>query len=100
MMAAPPQTCSHTTWVTPPPDEHFITGELISTAPFQVNTYEDCGRGRYRCTQCSELGYYTGLWLRYYEDGIPCAGSDGEPRELPPDTHHGETHPQPTRDQG
>lgn len=34
------------------------------------------GIGRFRCTQCGRIGYYTGLWRDYYEKGIPCPGSD------------------------
>lgn len=44
-------------------------------------TYEDCGVGRFRCTQCKQVFYYTGLWKEYYENGTPCSGSEGVPRD-------------------
>lgn len=55
------------------------------TEPQLVNTgrrwtYEDIGVGAFRCTQCGEVGFYTGLWRQFYERDIPCAGSD----RLPP----------------
>jgi hypothetical protein len=40
------------------------------------STNEDLDTGRFRCTQCGEIGYYTGLWKRFFEEGIPCAGSE------------------------
>jgi hypothetical protein len=40
------------------------------------STTEDIDVGRFRCTQCGEIGYYTGLWRDFWEKGIPCAGSD------------------------
>jgi hypothetical protein len=36
--------------------------------------------GRFRCTQCGEVFYYTGLWRDFYEKGIPCPGSEGVQR--------------------
>jgi hypothetical protein len=39
-------------------------------------TNEDLDIGRFRCTQCGEIGYYTGLWRDFYEEGIPCPGSN------------------------
>ena len=40
------------------------------------STQEDLDIGRFNCTQCGEVGYYTGQWKRFFEEGIPCAGSD------------------------
>jgi hypothetical protein len=40
------------------------------------NTYEDIDIGRFRCTQCNEVGYYTGHWREFFEKGTPCFGSD------------------------
>jgi hypothetical protein len=40
------------------------------------STYEDIDVGRFRCTQCGEVGYYTGQWRDFFEKGIPCLGSD------------------------
>lgn len=34
-----------------------------------VPTTEDIDTGRYRCTQCGEVMYYTGLWREHWEDG-------------------------------
>lgn len=39
-------------------------------------TYEDIDIGRFRCTQCGHVGYYTGHWRRFFEEGIPCPGSE------------------------
>ena len=49
-------------------------------------TYEDLDVGRFRCTQCGEVFYYTGSWRRYHEEGIPCSGSDGVRRVPPKET--------------
>ena len=46
-------------------------------------TYEDIDIGRFRCTQCGHIGYYTGQWRRYFEEGAPCPGSEGVPRGVP-----------------
>ncbi|MGA0610053.1 hypothetical protein [Caldimonas sp. KR1-144] len=40
------------------------------------SAYEDLDTGRFRCTLCDEVGYYTGLWKRFFEEGVPCPGSD------------------------
>lgn len=56
----------------PEPDEYVVT-----------NTTEDLDIGRWRCTQCGEIGYYTGLWRDYHEQGIPCPGSDRVRRVTP-----------------
>lgn len=39
-------------------------------------TYDESELGRFHCTQCGEVGYYTGLWKDFYEKGIPCPGSN------------------------
>ena len=41
-----------------------------------VSTTQDIDTGRYRCTQCGEVMYYTGQWRDFFEKGKPCAGSD------------------------
>lgn len=46
------------------------------------STQVDISLGAFRCTQCGEVGYYTGNWKRYYEEGAPCAGSDKVSRNL------------------
>lgn len=48
------------------------------------STFVDLDIGRFRCTQCGEIGYYTGQWKAYFEHGIPCSGSDGVDRRVPP----------------
>lgn len=40
------------------------------------STYQDISIGSFVCTQCGEIGYYTGHWRRFFEEGIACAGSD------------------------
>jgi predicted nucleic acid-binding Zn-ribbon protein len=70
-------TCSHTEWVYPPPRQDEFSGEWISTMEqaYERNTYEDIDIGRFRCTQCGEVGYYTGHWREFFEKGTPCFGS-------------------------
>lgn len=41
-----------------------------------VNTTVDIDVGRYKCTQCNLVMYYTGHWRNYHEKGIPCFGSE------------------------
>lgn len=48
-----------------------------------ASTQVDISLGAFRCTQCGEVGYYTGSWKRYHEEGVPCSGSDAVPRRLP-----------------
>jgi hypothetical protein len=47
------------------------------------STQEDVSVGAFRCTQCGEVGYYTDSWREYYENGVPCSGSDRVSRQLP-----------------
>jgi len=37
---------------------------------------EDIGTGAFRCSQRGYVGFYTGLWKDFYENGIPCSSSD------------------------
>lgn len=71
-------TCTHTEWVYPPPRQDEFSGEMITTMEqaYERNTYEDIDIGRFKCTQCGEVGYYTGHWRDFFEKGIPCFGSD------------------------
>jgi hypothetical protein len=39
-------------------------------------TFDETEIGRFWCTQCGLVQYYTGLWRRFFEEGIPCSGSD------------------------
>lgn len=48
-----------------------------------ASTQVDISLGAFRCTKCGEVGYYTGNWKRYYEEGVPCAGSNSVSRKLP-----------------
>lgn len=72
--------CDHFEWVYGPPELNDWTGEYEDRV-YERSTYEDISRGRFRCTQCGHIGYYTGLWKKYYEEGIPCPGSEGVKRE-------------------
>lgn len=56
------------------------TGDPLPDVWEEYSTFEDTGIGSFRCTQCGEVGYYTGHWKRYHEDGIPCFGSENVPR--------------------
>lgn len=56
------------------------TGEDLPDVWIEEYTSVDIDVGRFKCTQCGEIGYYTGLWKRYFEEGVPCSGSDGVPR--------------------
>jgi hypothetical protein len=40
------------------------------------STMLDLDIGRFRCSLCGDIGYYTGLWRNFYEKGIPCPGSE------------------------
>jgi len=42
----------------------------------ELSTQEDLDIGRFQCTQCGEVGYYTGRWKKFFEEGVPCLGSD------------------------
>ena len=75
--------CTHTRWVYDPPYEDDWTGEQVTPEPREVGTYEDLDIGRFRCTQCGLIGYYTGHWRAYHEHGTPCFGSESVPR-VPP----------------
>lgn len=51
-------------------------------------TYEDMDVGRFKCTQCGLVQYYTGHWKKFFEEGTPCSGSDvcfpgGPPKDAP-----------------
>lgn len=74
-------TCNHRTpecweWVGV---ENAYTGEteqeLQQTGLQSTNV--DIDIARFRCTLCGEVGYYTGTWKRFFEEGIPCFGSEG-----------------------
>lgn len=73
----PSAKCDHKRWVYPKPIFSDWTGEYEPQEPYQVFTTEDIDVGRFHCTQCGEVGYYTGLWRDFWEQGIPCPGSEG-----------------------
>ena len=60
-----------------------LTGEQLPGQWVEDFTCEDVHPGRYRCTQCGLIMYYTGHWRDYYEKGMACPGSDGVRREPP-----------------
>lgn len=64
--------CTHTapqqTWI---PEEEYSCGH-VEPAHWHcatVSTYEDIDVGRFCCTQCGEVFYYTGLWRQHWEGG-------------------------------
>jgi hypothetical protein len=69
-------TCQHTRgkWVQGGTDDW--TGEDLPDVYIEESTTEDIDTGRFRCTQCGLVMYYTGQWKDFYEKGIPCSGSD------------------------
>lgn len=52
------------------------SGEALPDVQVVEATYEDMDVGRFRCTQCGKVMYYTGQWQDYFENGTPCPGSD------------------------
>lgn len=72
-------TCDHKRWVYPDLFEHEMTGEAVYPTPYQESTWGDkvAGDGRFECTQCGQVGYYTGSWRKFWEEGVPCSGSEG-----------------------
>jgi len=44
------------------------------------HTTVDLDVGRFQCTQCKLVMYYTGSWRKFYEEGISCPGSEGVKR--------------------
>jgi hypothetical protein len=78
--------CKHVRWVYPEPYVEDYGGytTTVYPDPYTVSTYEDIvpGQGRFRCTQCGHIGYYTGLWRKFWEEGIPCPGSENIQRAV------------------
>ncbi len=72
--------------------EHPYTGEVYYEWQNgeERSTTEELQWGRFRCTQCGHVMYYTGLWKKYWEEGIPCAGSSLVPKHLRPANLQGE----------
>lgn len=53
--------------------DDWETGEPVYELVKRYATV-DLDVGRYKCTICGEIGYYTGHWKKYFEEGIPCPG--------------------------
>jgi hypothetical protein len=81
-----PATCKHE--ISEGSYETFIdeeTGEDYMEYVVRTSSlYKDLDVGRFRCTDCGHTGYYTGLWKRFFEEGIPCPGSDRHFNNKPP----------------
>lgn len=69
-------TCTHIKYVRVPGEICRYTDEQLPDTVEEVRTTEDLDTGRFRCTQCGKVMYYTGLWRNFYERGIPCPGSE------------------------
>lgn len=77
-------TCSHTQGRWYPGGTDHYTGEDLPDVYVEEHTTEDLDIGRFRCTQCGLVMYYTGLWREFHENGTPCPGSDLV-RRVPPE---------------
>lgn len=73
-------SCNHTRVRYWPDSYNHYSGEMEPTDPTEQSTYEDISIGSCRCTQCGDVKYYTGQWKKFFEDGTPCAGSEGVAR--------------------
>ncbi len=69
--------CAHKQWVYREPYllEGFAEEDWVDPSWYEW-TYLEISTGRYQCTQCKEMFYYTGLWRDYYEKGVDCFGAD------------------------
>lgn len=56
----PPFWYEEECWYTGERHGEWREGQMVSTT-------EDIDTGRYRCTQCGEVMYYTGRWRDLYE---------------------------------
>lgn len=52
------------------------SGDALPDVYIEDSTTEDIDTGRFRCTQCGLVMYYTGLWKDFWEKSAPCPGSD------------------------
>ena len=67
--------CSHKTesyrWVEEDDGYDFYSQKIWSNTGRWITeekyTYVDLDIGRFQCTQCGEIGYYTGQWREYWE---------------------------------
>lgn len=72
-------TCTHRTptrWVYAEVDIGLGETEVQLVEEGGEYSTEDISIGAFRCTQCGEVGYYTGLWKAHYETGAPCPGDN------------------------
>jgi hypothetical protein len=65
-LKAKQERCTHEAWVYPPICEND-DGGWYEPAPYKRSTTEDIDTGRFKCTQCGKVFYYTGLWKEHYE---------------------------------
>lgn len=49
---------------------NYISDESIDVSWVWEETFEDIDIHRYKCTQCGEIGYYSGAAYDYYTKGI------------------------------
>ena len=49
---------------------NYISDESIDVSWIWEDTFEDIDIHRYKCTQCGEIGYYSGAAKDYYTKGI------------------------------
>jgi hypothetical protein len=68
--------CAHITVVRVDGGRHPITDEELQDEWVKIFTFLDYGMGRFRCTQCGEINYYTSAWRDFYERGTWCSGAD------------------------
>lgn len=68
-----PRLCSHTklVWVTPVQDPFDPDHEMEAGHWSSEGTFEDIDTGRFRCTQCREVFYYTGHWQEFHTGQRP-----------------------------
>ena len=58
--------------------ENWMTGEDVVEEHYgEVDTFEDIDTHRYKCTQCGEIGYYSGAAKNWYQNKIPTPGIKG-----------------------
>ena len=65
--------CTHTRWVDVSLGEEWdeeLEEYYEKTEPEEEYTYEDIDTHRYKCTQCGEVFYYSGVAKSYFEDGV------------------------------
>lgn len=52
------------------------TGEMVYEWVYWTEHHtKDISTGAFQCTRCGHVGYYTGLWKKFFEEGVPCSSS-------------------------